>query len=360
MSELLSPRARARRVVRDRAALGFDHPVVDRMELALLARALGLEPPEDGFSGSMRELALDCLIAKRRDQGTSVDDPHTVRLAMSASDFPGRLANVFSTIVDMTYNYASPVYLRLSEQVNLPDLRPGRVVRGVEVPGLVQTGENVSIQEGALPDSGETIQLATFGRSWFLSMDTILNDQASQFGNLAVAAAQRILEFENSFVLRTFLSGSSGNGPTLRDSLQLFATSRNNLASSGAAFSASTFSAARAALARAATPAGGNLNLQARTILCGPDSLDAVELELAKRSVAEAPPVRVICDALIGTAWYAISDLVPMRHARLAGQGAPMVVAEPGWEIEGLRFKIVHRFGAAAVEPLGVFRNPGA
>jgi hypothetical protein len=335
--------------------------ILDRFEQALTCRALGVQPPEEArglMSASLAELAWH----SNRVRGYDVpmgDTLRCIQLALGGSDFPFALANIAQAVLVETYQILSPAYRAISAPIELNSFRSANMVRVAEVPGLLRVGEACEVKQGDATDVGESIQLASFGRRLTLSLEDIVNDNVGALRDIGTGLAARQAEFENTLVMGSLVSGASGNGPTLRDGAQLFAAARGNLAGSGAAFSASTFSAARAALARATTPNGSALNLPVRTILCGPDQLDAIELELAKRTVAETTPIRVVADALVGTAWYAISNLLPLRHATLGGAG-PIITSRTGFDVSGVELKFSYSFGVAALEPRGAYKNPGA
>ncbi len=48
-----------------------------------------------------------------------------------------------------------------------------------------------------------------------------------------------------------------------------------------------------------------------------------------------------------------------LEYSYLSGSNGPMLDTRPGWDVDGMEWRILHDFGCGAIDWRGVFRNPG-
>jgi hypothetical protein len=103
-----------------------------------------------------------------------------------------------------------------------------------------------------------------------------------------------------------------------------------------------------------------------RFLLVPPALLTIAEAELAKLGPGADPAQRITpvgSPHLSGTAWYlcAGSDQRPFAvYSYLAGAPGPVSVASPNFETEGIGVAVTLDFAVTAVDPRGIYKNPGA
>ena len=108
------------------------------------------------------------------------------------------------------------------------------------------------------------------------------------------------------------------------------------------------------------------------TLLTGPDKQTEAEQLLTSITPAQASnavPESLrrlvpVADANIpGNAWFLFADpaVAPTwLYAYLDGYEGPRLASEEQFNVQGLRVKLEHDFGVAAIDYRGAYRNPGA
>jgi hypothetical protein len=338
---------------------------------ALIARSLGRPmPPGAALYADeplLPTLAYSRLRATGRDRGV---DPRqrgeVVRLALTSSDFAFWTGGTVGKVVLEHYQNSAPAYRRLLARRDFSTFAPTHVMAAADFPLPLETAEAGEAQAGAILEGGEIGTLATYRRRVILTRRLLIDDDGGAFADLARAAALRSVDLEESLFFATLTSGSGANGPTLRDGGQYFATSRGNLAASGAAISATTISAARAAVMSAASPSGVKSVATPRFLVVPPALLTLAETELAKLNPGSDPSMRITpigSPHLSGTAWYLFAD--PRQrpayvYSYLAGSPGPIVTASHHFESEGIEIALSLDFAVTPAEPGAAYKDPGA
>jgi hypothetical protein len=205
-----------------------------------------------------------------------------------------------------------------------------------------------------------------------ISRQMIINDQLNAIDQMLGSAGQRVADWENAKAYALLLS-AAGAGPTLlTDSVAVFATGHNNLAGPPAAITVATLGLGRAAMMKQQTIDGLKGNLTPTTLLCGPDKLTEAQKIFAilfPALTTSAIPddfrsMQPVGDAnMPGNAWYLFADpsLAPcFVYGFLQGFDGPRLSSELEFDVQGMRVKLEHDFGVAAIDYRGGFRNAGA
>jgi len=340
---------------------------------ALVARCLGKPAPprarlySDHGGALLAMLAHSRLMSAGRDAGLSPAEPGRVYdLALTTSDFPFWAGAGFKAVVLSHYENGVAAYRRLLARRDFKNFHDTSVSPAGDFPIPLEVAEDGEVAAAPIVERGELGQLATYRRRVFLSRQLLVDDDGGAFADLARAAALRTVDLEEQLFFAALTSGTSANGPTLRDGGQFFSVARGNLASSGAAISSTTISAARAAIMGATSPTGVKGIATPRFLLCPPALLTLAETELAKVNPGSDPTMRITpigSPHLSGTAWYLFSD--PKQrpafvYSYLVGSPGPTVVSRPHWESEGIEIALTLDFGVTPGEPGAAYRNPGA
>jgi len=338
---------------------------------AIVARAQGRPLPARAElwadAHMFSALAHARLMACGRDHGVRADSHGDVlHLALTTSDFPFWLGTTAKALVLEHYQNATPVYRRLLARRDFSTFHDTSVSPAGDFPLPLEVAEDAEAKAAQIVERGELGKLATYRRRVYLSRQLLVDDDGGVFADLTRAAALRCVDLEEQLFFSALTSGTSSNGPTLRDSLQFFATSRGNLASSGAVISATTISAARAAVMGATSPGGIKNIATPKFLLCPPALLTLAETELAKVNPGSDPSMRIVpigSPDLSGTAWYLFADPTQRPafvYSYLEGSPGPTVVSRAHWETEGIEIALTLDFGITAGEPGAAFKNPGA
>lgn len=338
--------------------------MLDRMVEALAARACGIAPPEPArpyYRTSLAALAHAALVARGIDppgMSPKTAAGRLVELALTTSDYPHLVGNVYSKALLEGYASAEPAYRAISREIPVPDFKEVSAVAAGDFPTPTKLGEHGEVKAGASTERRETMRADTHAARTSLSLRLLVNDDVAGLAASAAAARDQLLAFENRLALETCLLANAGLGQTLADGNPLFHSSRVNIATSGA-LDAAKLAELRALVKNQTTPAGVRLNLDADVILTSPASQTKAE-ELAA-ALAPVTRLRVIADSnLSGTRLYAFAAAnPPMAHGYVGGEG-PNVVTQGSWATMGIDVRTTLHFAVGVVNARGSATAAGA
>lgn len=360
------------------------------IEAALLLRA-GVKPAagvaeRNEFSGlTLRELARVCL----EGQGIRLNGADPRRLAAvalgleqprmasgggmhSTSDFANILENIANKSLLKGYDEVEETFHLWTSTGSLPDFKIQKRVDLGLFPNLAVKAEGAEYQHATLGDRGEQIVLATYGRKFAVTRETIINDdmdQLTKVPNRMGRAAKRTI---GDLVYAILTSN-----PTMSDGVALFHANHSNLLT-GAAPTVASIDAARAAMARQrdGDSAAAALNLRPKYWM-GPVELEGTMRTLMASefdpSKTQRTPNHVrgamepITDARLSiastAAWYTSAD--PNSHdtvevAYLDGNQQPLIESQLDWDVDGIALKVRIDAGVKAIDFRGLQKNPGA
>lgn len=299
----------------------------------------------------------------------------------TTSDLPLLLADVMGKALQSAYEEANTTYQAWTRPVNLPDFKSRKVVRLSESPDLAIVGENGEIPEGGLTEQQETYALDTFARILSINRQTIINDDLDALVRVPAmmgAAARRV---PNRLTYRILKANAD-----MSDGVALFNAAHGNLGGS-TALSTQGLSELRKLMRKqvgmqAANDAGEQtvLNIEPTFLLVGP-TLEGLAMELitssAKPEATNSGVTNVHRNALTPVidaeleqgagAWtyeYAVAastnQIDTVEVGFLNGVDAPMVTEEEGFDVLGIRLRVVLDCGAKAIDWRGLAKSAGA
>lgn len=195
--------------------------------LALRA-GVQMEKPAAGateFQGkNMLRLAAECIERETGKHTRNMDDMELVREALTGTGaFPGILSNVANKSMMQAYQTAPTTYQLWTAKGSNSDFKEATRYRLGEADDLVKVNENGEFQAGTVSEGAAKTSIATYGRTFSLTRQAIINDDMGALKNLPNiygAAARRMV---NKMVYKVLL-----DNPTIEDK-KLFTTDRNNL-----------------------------------------------------------------------------------------------------------------------------------
>ena len=365
----------------------YDNPAfaLDAMGDALAARMSGGTPkaPARAFMHmSLPDMAKH-LLDKAGARTTGMSRSQIVDAAMSGApglhtttDFPTLLRDGGRRVLAQSYEVAtSPIRSALCGVRDVPDFRETTTVRLGEFPKLEKIAEHGAVKFGSATEVKQGYRLETYGKSFGLTREAIVNDDLTAFGNVARWSGSAAAETEAQ-ILVDLLTANSGAGPTMSDGKALFHADHGNLAGTGAAIDYGTLSAARTALRRTKGIDGTtSISVPARYMLVAPENeTNAEKLLLAAYIPSGGGDVQVnpmagklellVEPRLTAAPWYLFADpaLGPVLEVSyLQGTGrAPQLKTFEGQDYLGVWFRVVHDFGAGVIGWRGAYRNAGA
>lgn len=328
--------------------------VGDSVKNSILARA-GYEQAENGnaFAGyTLGELARASL-AERGVSVSGMDRKSIVGLAFthSTSDFGNLLQDVAHKAMLKGHEEAGEVFTQFTSKGSLSDFRPSQRVDLSVFPSLDKVEEGAEYKYGTTGDRGEQILLATYGKLFSITRQTIINDDLSALTRIPRLMGRAAIRTVGDLVFAVL----TGN-PKMSDGKALFHNDHKNIAT-GADLSVASISAA---MTRMRTQKDGEavLNIMPRHLLTSVANeataiaLMAAEYDPALADAKVPNPVRnrlgVISDARLdaaaaGGASFMLADggiTDTIEVAYLDGNDQPYLEQEHGFTVDGAAFKV--------------------
>ncbi len=362
------------------ASVGFSHddPAVkrERMSNAIASAFVGsIKMPDDSRqyaawrpSDMMRELLEDRGINTRKMTRADIVD----QALHTTSDFPELLGTSANKIFLGSYEMAPQTFRRIAARADLSNFQAHNMLRDGDFPTLQKVLENGEFTRGTMSESKETASLSTYGRTFSISRQALINDSLGVFGRTVAKIGTAVARFEN----RTVWGIVTSNPTLLEPGVAMFHANNGNLAGSGAAISVTTLGTARAAMRVQKSLDGETLNIAPSVLVVPATKETLAESIVSPLVIPEAaanltPPnlrLGVVTEALLDanstTAWYVFAD--PMSgganivYGYLEGESAPRVRTNDPFNVDGIEFQVRLDFHATAVDFRFGYKNPGA
>ncbi|WP_207767844.1 hypothetical protein, partial [Methylobacterium frigidaeris] len=314
------------------------------------------------------EMAAEC-IGYRGDLRTSRQVTEVMERAFhTVSDFPGIFIDALNVRLLARYRLAQPTYRMFAAPYTATDFRPTYVVRAGDFPSLQPVNEAGEIKAGTFSESKEVFRVNPYGVSVNLSRQMIVNDHLGAIDQVLGSVGERVTDWENAQAFATL----AANPQLITDGKAVFHAGHNNLAGAGTAIGVDAVGAGRAAMMKQTTLDGMKANFTPKILLTGPDIqtnaeqlFTAITPQITGNAVPESfRRMMPVADANIdGKGWYLFADpaIAPcFVYGYLEGFEGPRLTSEQVFGVQGMKVKLEHDFGLAAIDFRGGYKNPGA
>jgi len=288
----------------------------------------------------------------------------------STSDFPNILANAAGKSLRNAYESTPRTFTAWARRATITDFKPVSRNKLGGAPDLLKVNESGEFTYGTMGERKETYALATYGRIMALTRQTIINDDLDAFTRIPEAFGASAADLESDIVY-AILTGAV----TMSDGVALFHANHGNLLTGSAI--------TEAALAAAYRGFGSQKGIEARPIkvlprfILVPPGSRSVE---ARKQVTATTPANTadvntfasrlevveeprLIPASGADPWFLTADpnrIDTVEFAYLDGQDGVYTETRMGFEVDGMEIKARHEFAAAAIDWLGLAKNPGA
>ena len=343
------------------------------VQAALMARSnMGAEDYQNEYRGySLLEIARQTL-AMHGVNTTSMGKMDMVAAAFThtSSDFTNLLANVANKAMLKGYDEAEETFQSWTTVGELGDFKEAKRVDLNSFPSLDKVRDGAEYKSATMGDRGEAIQLATYGKLFSITRQTIINDDLSAFTRIPMKMGRAAIRTVGDLVYAVLTAN-----PAMSDGTALFHADHNNLLSAAAINSASV-DLMRVGMG-IQKDGDANLNIRLANLLV-PMALEGVakvvrdsEFEVGASNKNNTVPnsVRgtfdVISDSRLDTAsssnWYgsanpAMHDTVEVSY--LDGNSAPQLEQQAGWNVDGTEFKVRIDAGVSPLDFRTMSKNP--
>jgi hypothetical protein len=293
--------------------------------------------------------------------------------AHATGDFPDLLANTASKSLRQAYLSAPRTFVPWARQVMLPDFKSFRTVALGGASALLPIGENAEVTYGTIDDSAETWQLLRYGRALAVTYVALVNDDMSGFTRVPQMFAQAAARLESTTVYGIL----TANGLMVDGNALISAAHANTTtgALSADATGVTNVGKVSALLRTQTAPNGDVLGLDMRYLIV-PAGRETVANQLFAaanviNTLGAVNPfranVQVIVeprlDATSAVAFYGVADpnaIDTVHYGYLEGEAGPVISSDVEFDTDGLKTKVMHSFGAAAIDWRGIAYSTGA
>lgn len=346
------------------------------VQASILVRAnLGKDDSANNYRGySLMDVARECLAqAGISARGMGKMDLVSAAFTHTGSDFPLLLANIADKAMLKGYEEADETFQLWTSVGSLGDFKPGKRVDLNTFPALAKVQDGGEYTYADIGERGETVQLATYGKMFSISRQTIINDDLNAFTKIPRRMGRAAIRTVGDLVYAILTSN-----PNMADGKALFHVDHANLLAASAINTAGV-DAARVAMARQTDGTATSLNIRLAKLLV-PMALEGTakvvreseyDVGAAVRNNTVPNSVRgtfdVVSDARLdvasATTWYGTAsqdqyDTVEVSY--LDGNQMPTLEQQNGWNVDGVEFKVRMDAGVKALDFRTMSKNPGA
>lgn len=338
----------------------------------LLRGGVNVAKPAEGAtelrSMRLRDLMIDCVEREGMQRARYMDDATLVRQALSGTGaFASILSNAANKSLSNGYEAAETTFQIWTGKGSNPDFKEATEYKLSEAGNLERITSNGEFKHDEMKDDGTKKSVLTFGRSWGITRQALINDDLGALTKIPAAYAASARRGINTLVYKTL--GNAGDN--------VFSAAKGNLAATAARPSIISIGDGRAAM-RLQTNIRGEetLNIGPRFILL-PAGLETETDQLltsiadpaASNSGVKNPlngKLIPVCDAELdrysSTAWYlaaqaGLVDTIEVTY--LNGQESPVIESQIAFDILGMKYRIFIDYGVTLLDFRGLYKNPG-
>ena len=355
--------------VTEEDAVKFGRAAVDA--IILRDGQIKLDKPADGAtelrSMRLRDLMIECLERTGNNKARHLSDQDMIREALTGSSaFAGILSNAANKSMSEGYAAAETTFQDWVGKGSNPDFKQGTHYRLSEAGELLEIKQNGEFKHDEATEDSVTKSVLTFGRSWSLTRQAIINDDLGALTRLPARYAAAARRGINKLVYSTLAGGTYNTSP------------RGNLATTAAVISVASIGAGRAAMRKQKNLRGKEtLNIGPKFLLV-PAALETTAEQLlvsitdpASNNANVRNPftgkLQLVCDAELDgnslTAWYlaaqaGLVDTIEVTY--LNGQENPFIESQVAFDVLGMKWRIYHDYGVTYLDYRGIYKNAGS
>ncbi|MGF7431088.1 Mu-like prophage major head subunit gpT family protein [Thermoanaerobacterium thermosaccharolyticum] len=346
---------------------------------AILMRAgVKIEKPADGARDlrgmKLRDLAIECLNRAGRSNAHRLDNDTLFREALTPdSQFASILSNTVNKSMATAYKAATTTYEAWTSRGSNPDFKAATVYQISEAGELLPMTQSGEFKFDEMTDQGVTKAVATFGRSFGMTRQALINDDIGILTRVPEAYVRAARRGINKLVYKML-----GSNPTIYDGKTLFHAQHNNLASTAGAIGTDTIGEGRKAMRKQKNLRGKETLNISPAFLIVPAALETVA---QKFLMSTADPnqtnpgvvnifrnsLNLVVDAELDdyseTAWYLAaspSDIDTIEITYLNGNDMPILESQVGFDFLGIKWRIYIDYGVTVLDYRGLYKNSGA
>ena len=322
----------------------------------------------------LRDIAIECLRNQGISDASRYDNEKLFREALTpGSNFSAILDNTVNKSMKTAYNAQTSTYKEWVSTGSNPDFKATTKYQISEAGDLKLITENGEFEHDEMKDEGVKTSLLTYGKSFSISRQALINDDISIITKLPQAYVRAADRGINKLVYQML-----GGNHKIYDNVELFHSKHANLAKTVGGISVETVGEARRAM-RTQKNLRGNETLNiAPQFLIVPAAL---ETQAAQFLTSISDPafnnsnivnpfnnkLKLIVDPELDlyseNAWYLASsplDCDTIEVTYLNGTDMPTLESAISFDNLGMKWRIYMDYGVTAIDYRGLYKNAGA
>lgn len=345
---------------------------------ALAARAglATLEQDNNHYRGlTLQEMARMSLTEKGIS-AYGMDRMEMIGMAFThtSSDFGNILSDTARIAMLLGYDEAEETFQRWTKKGELSDFKVTKRVGLESFTSLDRVADGGEYKYASLNDTGEAIQLATYGKLFSISRQTIINDALGAFTTIPKKMGDAAIRTVGNLVYANLMTN-----PKMSDNKALFHVDHNNLMT-GSSLSVAELDKADAMMGKQTDKAGTVLNispgflivprgLKSRakvmmTSMYDPDGKTSTTPNTAQNMAEVIADARIDKALAAGVAlpWFLAggANHDTMEVSYLDGNDKPYLEQQAGWNTDGTEFKVRIDAGVSPTSYKALLKNPGS
>lgn len=332
-----------------------------------------IEKPADGARElrgmRLRDLAIECLSRMNVQNAQRLDPDDLFRRAFSPdSQFGSILSDTVNKSMATAYRSQATTYqvwTRAGSAVDFKGSEVWQISEAGDLEKMTQTGE---FKFDEMQDTKATKKIATFGRSFGITRQALINDDISILTRIPEAYVRAAGRGINKLVYKTLTS--TGN---IYDGKQLFDNTHNNTGTAGKIEIKSLGEGKKKMRKQKNLRGKETLNIAPQFLIVSPDKeVEAMQVlnSIADPAGANAGVANVFRNAfdlvvdaeLDGNPWYMAAnpnDVDTIEVSYLNGDPMPKLESQIAFDYLGMRWRIYIDYGVDVIDFRGLFKNAG-
>lgn len=281
------------------------------------------------------------------------------------SDYPAIMLDVANKFLRMGYAPKRQTWREIAKQKNVTDFRDQNIIALGDAPDLDLVPEGAEIPFGTIGEGKEKWKVAKYAKRYAVTLEAIMNDNASAFTELPAKFAARVA-LKESDLMWSLIKGN----PTLSDGIAAFHASHGNLGDK--VLSEAGLDQLTTLAAKQTSIDGTPINVTLRHLRVPPELLMTAKKLVALVSPNQTSQVNtfvgtfdtVMSEPRLTSAieWYAFADPSEqdgLFYSYLDGAEGPKIESKEGWEVPGMEIKCMLIFGAGFGDFRGDYKSTG-
>ena len=317
---------------------------------------------------SLREIARLALRVANQPTGGNVME--MVGRAMTTSDFPNLLANVANKSLFAGYQTSSETWDKWCGTGSVSDFKTNSLNSVSETEDLDQITESQPYEYGKRSDAKEQYAIATYGKMFAITRQTIINDDLAALSDIPRAHGESAGRKVGDVAYAVLTANAA-----MRDGVALFHANHGNLGTAGVVGTTTMAEAVKLMALQKDIGGKRRLNIAPKYIIAPPSIAFAAETFLKSSVIGtQANPnqtniyanlVEMVFEPRLfddsASAWYLAGPKgKTVTVFFLNGQQAPYMETRQGWSVDGVEYKVRIDCGAKALDWKALLKNAGA